>query len=239
MTSWWIAPILLIISAFVFRYCMKGYSYIAHLLSLASALIVVYHICSPELCRTVTLLLIAGTALFIVFEIPVILNAHTDSDCGRKYIIVLGAEVIGSKPSRSLRYRIEAAKNYLGQFPESTAILSGGKGSNEDITEASCMFEQLCAAGIAPERMIREEKSSSTMENLSFSFDIIRSLGDEPDGSTAILSSSYHLYRAKKIARSMHVSSAGVAGYPGNPILAANFFIREALGVARLTIFGR
>ena len=77
------------------------------------------------------------------------------------------------------------------------------------------------------------------MENLSFSFDIIRSLGDEPDGSTAILSSSYHLYRAKKIARSMHVSSAGVAGYPGNPILAANFFIREALGVARLTIFGR
>ncbi|MBQ6372457.1 MAG: YdcF family protein [Oscillospiraceae bacterium] len=239
MTSWWIPPLLLILSAFVFRYCMKGYSYIAHLLSLAAALIAVYHVCSPAVCRAMTFLLGIGVLLFIVFEIPVVLNAHTDSDCERKYLIVLGAEVIGSKPSRSLCYRIEAAKRYLEQYPESTAIVSGGRGEHEDISEASCMFEQLCAAGMSPERMIREETSSSTVENLAFSFDIIRSLGDEPDGSTAILSSSYHLCRAKKIARSMNVCAAGVACYPGNPVLAANFFIREALGVARLYVLGR
>ncbi len=238
MTAWWIAPVLLIMAAFVFRYCMKGYSYIAHTLSLAAALTVIYRVCSPELCRTLTWLLIAGTALFVIFEIPVILNAHTDSDCERKYLIVLGAEVIGSTPSRSLRYRPEAAQAWLERFPESTAILSGGKGDHEDIAEAQCMFEQLSAV-IDPKRLVIEDKSTSTRENLSNSFDIIRSLGDEPDGNTAILSSSYHLFRAKRIARSMNVRAQGVACYPGNPILAANFFIREALGTARLIIFGR
>ena len=239
MSAWWLPPAFLIMAAFVFRYCMKGYSYIAHLLSLAAALIAVYHVCSPAVCRAMTFLLGIGVLLFIAFEIPVVLNAHTDSDCERKYLIVLGAEVIGSKPSRSLCYRIEAAKRYLEQYPESTAIVSGGRGDHEDISEAGCMYAGLCSAGISPERLITEDRSSSTMENLSFSFNIIRSLGDEPDGNTAILSSSYHLCRAKKIARSMGVRAAGVASYPGNPILAANFFIREALGVARLTLFKR
>ena len=239
MTAWWIAPVLIIISAFVFRYCMKGYSYIAHLLSMAAAFTVIYTVCPSELCRIITFLIIAGTTLFIGFEIPVILYAHTDNDCKRKYLIVLGAEVIGSKPSRSLQYRIHAAKQYLERFSESTAILSGGNGPNEDVSEASCMYEHLRDAGVSAERMIKEENSSSTRENLSLSFDIIRSLGDEPDGNVAILSSSYHLYRAKKTALSMNVRAAGVACYPGNPILAANFFIREALGVARLLIFGR
>ncbi|MCR4606225.1 MAG: YdcF family protein [Oscillospiraceae bacterium] len=239
MTVWWITPALLIISAFVFRYCMKGYSYIAHLLSMAAAFTVIYTVCPSELCRIITFLIIGGTALFIGFEIPVILYAHTDNDCKRKYLIVLGAEVIGSKPSRSLQYRIDAAKHYLERFTESTAILSGGNGPNEDMSEASCMFEHLRDYGIAPNRMIKEEYSSSTRENLSLSFDIIRSLGDEPDGNVAILSSSYHLYRAKKTALSMNVRATGVAGYPGNPVLAANFFIREALGVARLLILGR
>ena len=239
MTQWWIAPGLLIITAFVFRYFMKGYSYIAHTLSLAAALTVIYNVCSPALCRIITILLIAGAAFFILFEIPVVLGSHTDRDCGRKYLIVLGAEVIGSKPSRSLRYRLEAAKRYLDSYPESIAIVSGGKGANEDISEARCMYEQLCSAGIDPERVIMEDRAVSTMENLSFSFDIIRSLGDDPDGNTAILSSSYHLFRAKKLARSMNVRAAGVASYPGNPVFAANFYIREAFGVARLLMLGR
>ena len=239
MTLWWLSPLLLIMAAAVFRYFMKGYSYIAHILTLSALLIVLYRFLPPVPSRVLTAVLIAGAAAFTVFEIPVTVNSKTDRDCGRKYLIVLGAEVIGSKPSRSLRYRIEAAKRYLDSYPESIAIVSGGKGANEEISEARCMYEQLCSADIDPERVIMEDRAVSTMENLSFSFDIIRSLGDDPDGNTAILSSSYHLFRAKKLARSMDVRAAGVASYPGNPVLAANFFIREAFGVARLIILGR
>ena len=236
---WWVSPLLLLLSAVVFRYFMKGYSYIAHLLTLCALLIVLYRYMPQNACRILTGLLIAGAALFTVFEIPVLLHSHTDRDCERKYLIVLGAEVIGTRPSRSLRYRLEAARRYLERFPESIAIVSGGRGRNEEISEAQCMYEQLCAAGIRPDRLIMEDKAVSTMENLSYSFDIIRSLGDDPDGNTAILSSSYHLFRAKKMARTLGVRAAGVACYPGNPILAANFYIREAFGVAHLLILGR
>lgn len=234
---WWFSPFLLLVTAVVFRYFMKGYSYIAHLLTLSAALLVFYRFLPQSGSRVLSWLLLAGAVLFTAFEIPVLLHAHTDRDCGRKYLIVLGAEVIGTRPSRSLRYRLEAAQDYLGRFPESFAVVSGGRGRNEEISEAQCMFEQLCAAGISPERIFTEEKAVSTMENLSLSFDIIRSRGDDPDGNTAILSSSYHLFRAKRMARTLNVRAAGVACYPGNPILAANFFIREAFGVAHLLLF--
>lgn len=239
MTVWWLSPLLLLVMAVVFRYFMKGYSYIAHLLVLTALLLVLYRVLPADHCHVLTVLLMIGAAVFILFEIPVVMHSHTDRDCKRKYLIVLGAEVIGSAPSRSLRYRLEAAKRYLDRFPDSIAIVSGGKGVNEQISEASCMSAELIRAGVAPERIIAEDKSSSTEENLSFSFAIIRGLNDEPDGNTAILSSSYHLCRAKRLALRMHVHAAGVAAYPGNPILAANFFIREAFGVARLMLFGR
>ena len=148
MTVWWLAPSMLIIIAFAFRYFMKGYSYIAHLLSLIAVLTVVRNFLSPALFRIIIVLLISGTVLFTLFEIPVIANAHTDRDCGKKYLIVLGAEVVGSKPSRSLRYRLDAAKHYLERFPESIAIVRGGQGEHEEITEASCMYDQLISAGI-------------------------------------------------------------------------------------------
>ena len=88
------------------------------------------------------------------------------------------------------------------------------------------------------ERIICEDKATSTMENLIFSFDIIRSLGDAPDGNVALLSSSYHLYRAKCMAEQLGVKAAGVAGNPGYPVYMLNCFIREAFGVTHLWVFG-
>lgn len=84
-----------------------------------------------------------------------------------------------------------------------------------------------------------EDKATSTMENLDYSFDIIRSLGGEPDGNVTIVSSSYHLFRAKSMAKRLGVGAAGYSCAPGNPILAANFFIREAFGVTHLWVFGK
>ena len=128
---WWLSPFLLLVTAVVYRYFMKGYSYIAHLLTLCAMLIALYRYLPPGACRVLTWLLIAGAVLFTAFEIPVLLHSHTDRNCCRKYLIVLGAEVIGTRPSRSLRYRLEAAQAYLERFPESIAVVSGGRGRNE------------------------------------------------------------------------------------------------------------
>ena len=133
---------------------------------------------------------------------------------------------------------MEGALDYLEAYPESRVVVSGGMGKGENITEAQAMRDWLVARGIAEDRVLMEPKATSTQENLGFSFDIIRSRGDDPDGNVAIVSSSYHLYRAKAMARLQGVEAAGVAAPPGYPMVMLNYFIREAFGVTHLWVFG-
>ena len=84
-----------------------------------------------------------------------------------------------------------------------------------------------------------EPKATSTLENLKFSFDIIRERGDEPQGNVAIVSSAYHLYRAKLMAKNLGVTdAAGVAAPWGYFFVMLNYFIREAFGVTHLWVLG-
>ncbi len=172
-------------------------------------------------------------------EYFIIKNARTDDDVGRKYLIVLGAAVYGDQPSLTLVRRLEGALEYLNEHPDTVAIVSGGMGSGETVTEAQAMYDWLTRHGVTPERVIMEPKATSTLENLKFSFDIIRSRGDDPKGNVAIVSSAYHLYRAKLMARNLGVDdAAGVAAPWGYFFVMLNYFIREAFGVTHLWVFG-
>lgn len=239
MPAWIILILIFTAIAAICIFVLKGYSFLGYTLLLVNVLLLLHHLTPEGVWKTVDILVAFGLLYFCCVEIPIVSESKTDKDCSKPYIIVLGAEVVGSSPSRSLRYRINAALEYLHQYPDSIAIVSGGQGEHEDITEAECMYRELVAVGISPERILKEEAATSTMENLRYSFDIIRARGDSPDGNTAILSSSYHLCRAKLMAKKLGVHTVGVACYPGNPFLALNFFIREAFGLTQLMIFGR
>lgn len=238
LPAWLLTSGILLILAAFFRFAVLGYDYIGHTLAFAAVLVILHRFLGKGLWRAVCVLVCVGLIYFIIVEIPIIKNSRTDRDCGRKYAVVLGAGVVGDTPSRQLSRRINAAVSYLEAYPDSVAIVSGGQGKGENISEAQCMFDRITARGIAPERVIMEDRATSTKENLEFSFDIIRSLGDEPDGNTAIISASYHLYRAKTMARLLGVESAGYAAYPGWFLIALNYYIREAFGVTWLWAFG-
>ena len=231
------AGTLTVLSAF-FRFAMRGYSYIAHTFLFIAALIVMHRFFGKTLWRVVVALTCLGFAYFIAVEIPIIKNARTDPDPGREYLIVLGAAVHGETPSLAMIHRLQGAQEYMEQYPDSIAIVTGGKGAGEDITEAQAMFDWLTARGVPAERIIMEDKATSTTENLSFSFDIIRSMGGEPEGNTAIVSSPYHLYRAKSMAAMQGIKAAGVAGKYDYPLTTVNYFIREAFGVTHLWVLG-
>lgn len=235
---WVILSLICVVFGVFFRFAVRGFGYIGYAFFFLAALIVLQRFLSKTLWRIVLILVCIGLVYFIIVEIPIIKNARTDKDPEREYLIVLGAAVHGEKPSLSLENRLYGALEYLEQFPDSYAIVSGGQGAGEDIPEALCMYTWLVEKGIDPERIIMEDKATSTKENLEFSFDIIRDRGDEPNGNVAILSSSYHLYRAKSMARLAGVEAAGVAGKPDFTLLMVNYFIREAFGVTHLWIFG-
>ena len=80
-------------------------------------------------------------------------------------VVVLGCLVRGTSPSKSMRQRLNAAQRFLNEHPDAVCVLSGGQGEDEEIAEADCMYRELTAAGIAPERLYREDRSTSTREN--------------------------------------------------------------------------
>lgn len=233
-----ILAVVCILAGCVFRFAMPGHDFIGYLLWLLAVLIFAF----PRLSKTwrivLAALLVLGAAVFAVFEAPVISNAKTDAAPQSDYLIVLGAGVNGSAPSLSMVNRLEAALDYLEAYPDAVAIVSGGQGAGEDVTEASAMHDWLIAHGVPESRIVQEEQSTSTRENLENSFAIIRSRGGDPAGGVAVVSSEYHLYRAKQMAQALGAKPLGVAAETTLPTMRANYFIREAFAAAYMQVFG-
>jgi uncharacterized SAM-binding protein YcdF (DUF218 family) len=124
-----------------------------------------------------------------------------------EYAIVLGAKVNGEIPSLSLQYRLEAALDYAVQYPNVILILSGGQGPGEQITEAMAMSRYLVEKGISEERLLLESVSTSTYENLLFSKELMA----DSIQSVTIISSDYHIARARKIAHNLGLDTDSIA----------------------------
>lgn len=225
-------------AAVVLHFALRGYAYWAYLCLFIAALILLHSWLPPFWWRVVLILTCLGVVYFCIVEVPIIKNARTDKDPERKYLVVLGAAVYGDEPSLTLVRRMEGALDYLNAYPDSVAIVSGGMGPGETVTEAQAMHDWLVGHGVAEERIILEAEATSTLENLSNSYEIIRARGDEPDGNVAVVSSAYHLYRAKEISRLLGVEAAGVAAPWGYFFVMLNYFIREAFGVTKLWVLG-
>ncbi len=143
-------------------------------------------------------------------------------------LVVLGCQVNGRNPSLMLRRRIDAAYEYLVSHPQAKCVLSGGQGSNELISEAQCMYECLTEKGIAGDRLLKEDKSSNTEENIRFSCRLIEEQHLNPE--LAIVTDGFHEFRAAMIVESNGYHCGAVPA--ATPLyLAANFTIREVLAV--------
>ena len=226
--------VLCFILAFGFRFLLIGYGIMALLFAGIGICIILYIYLPRKLKIVLSCLLLIGVLVLIAAEIPVIKASKGNPDADADYLIVLGAGVNGTSPSLSMVNRLTAAKDYLETHPDCIAIVSGGQGPGEDITEAAAMFRWLTEHGIAAERILLEERSTSTAENLEFSIALIP---EAQHRAIAVCSSEYHLYRAEYIGRQMGYELSGVAGRTTYPVLRLNYFIREGLGVIYLRIF--
>ena len=145
-------------------------------------------------------------------------------------VIVLGCQVKGSLPSQLLRYRIQAAADYLAANPGTVAILSGGQGSRENISEAACMYRELTALGVDPARLYREEEASTTLENLRFSLVLMEREGLR--GPVALISNDVHMYRAERMAADLGLEAWGLAA-PTSWYSRPTYVLREALALVK------
>jgi uncharacterized SAM-binding protein YcdF (DUF218 family) len=173
---------------------------------------------------------------FIVVEALIIYNANIKDETMRDYLIILGAGVYGTRPSRSLYNRLEKGLEYLIKNPGSKAILTGGMGRGEEITEAEAMRRYLSEYGIAEDRFVIEDKSTDTHENIKFSRDILRKIDGRKKISLVIVTSGFHLFRAKLLARRQGFIPYGIPAVTPKGVLV-KYYIREYFGVLKSLIF--
>lgn len=169
-------------------------------------------------------MLCLGIVLVIGLECVVISGMRSEPPSGLDYLIVLGARVEQDGPSPALRRRLNATLEYLADNPETMVIASGGQGPDEPTTEAACIRDELVAAGIAPERILMEERSTTTAENMAFSAKLISDGG----ASVGIVTNNYHVSRAMMLAQKAGIENAhGVAAkYTGYTLF--HYMVREA-----------
>ena len=230
--KWFLCALLALAGAFLFL-CLPGYKFAGLALLMLAALIPVYHFLKHDFLRRVlTALLFLALVVMSLTGGTIARSASGTADPQADCLIVLGCQVRGTVPSRMLRQRIDAAADYLRTYPDAIAIVSGGMGPGEDITEAQCMYDCLIAAGIEPERILMEDRATSTSENLRFSLELMES------DSVAIVSNEFHLYRAGQMARQLGLSPALIPASTEYPILLASYTLREILAVWKFHLFG-
>lgn len=142
--------------------------------------------------------------------------------------VVLGCSVRGSRPSTILKERMDAAYEYLIKNPEAFCVLSGGQGPGEDISEAECMFRYLTGKGIAEERLLMEDASTTTEENLTFSMRLLEEEGLA--GEITIVTSEFHEYRANKTAERLGITSYSTPSHTFILYLPT-YYVRELYGI--------
>ncbi len=214
-------------AAVFFRFALIGYGVMALVCAGAGVCVLLYAFLARRFKIMLTVLLLLGLALFSVGEVPVLRAAGGTPVRDADYLIVLGAGVNGTVPSLSMLNRLTAAKAYLDAHPACVAVVSGGQGDGEDVSEAEAMFRWLKANGIDEARIVREDRATSTLENLKFSLALIP---DAHRAQIAVCSSEYHLYRAQYLAQEMGYTVGAVPGRTSYPVLRLNYFIREGFG---------
>jgi uncharacterized SAM-binding protein YcdF (DUF218 family) len=155
-------------------------------------------------------------------------HSGIDAPENADYMIVLGARVKGTVPSLALQFRIDHAAEYLKENKNTIAIASGGKGPGEDISEAESIKRELIAHGIEESRILLEDQSTDTYENIGYSMKLI-----PPKAKIGlVVTNDFHIYRAKMIAANEGLELSGLPAK--TPIQAvAKSYVREYLALTK------
>lgn len=231
-----------------FQFCMRGYSFTVLVCFCIAALFLCYKLlrilekpkpkAAKILRRILTVCLCFGLLIVAVTECLIIHASFGDPDEECEYVIVLGAKVRGDGPSVSLQDRIQAAYDYMTEHPNVISVVSGGRGNDEPISEAQCMYDNLVAMGIDPERIWMEDQATSTWENLNLSLDLIEEKTGSRPTKVGILSSEYHLFRAGLLADACGVETVGIPAETSKFSQKVNHFMREVAGVWHYILLG-
>ena len=158
-------------------------------------------------------------------------NSTYDEDV----VIVLGAGIRGDQVRGTLARRLETVAQYHEKNPKAVIIVCGGQGPQETITEARAMERYLIAHGIPEHKILKEEKSTSTLENFRFASTILHH--HFPQGYTSVLvTNDFHIFRALRLAQYAGINPNHLGAPTDWYSLPVNY-LREILAIGKMIIY--
>ena len=168
-----------------------------------------------------------GVIFVLAMSFFMIFSAGDKPDGTEDAVVVLGCKVNGESPSIMLRKRIEKAYEYSVENPDVIIIASGGKGIDEGISEAECIKRELISMGVDEKRILTEDKSTDTYENLENTLSLIGKENPE----IAIVTDGFHQFRAGLICDDMGIEKTSLSAK--TPLfLLPSYIVREWFGLA-------
>lgn len=191
-----------------------------------------------------------GMFLFGALEIVIALHDGTNVVGEPDVMVIFGCQVKPDGPSILLRDRLDTALDYLEDHPDMTVVVTGGKGDDEHISEAQCMYNYLTEHGVNGENIYMEDQSRNTWQNANYTLDLLIQNGYDITDDVILVSSGFHLARIEMLwdrARAarlpnetyndQYVSTldAPVSHFPS----AVQMFFREPLALVKSFVFDR
>ena len=241
---WILCPPLALLAYFL-KFIAPGYSFSALVCCILIFIICFYAVTAhlswkwvPAVRKIFTLCLILGLIVIACTEAVIIRASFGSPREAVDYIVVLGAKVRDTGPSVALKERIRGAYDYLQDHPGTVAIVSGGQGPDEPMTEAQAMYDELIRMGVDPNRVWMEDKATNTWENIRFSLDLIEAKNGQHPEKLGVVSSEYHLFRAGLFTKENGVGFVGIPAHTTRLSQMVNHFMREVAGVWYYWILG-
>lgn len=183
----------------------------------------------PSVLRIGIILIFSACLLFFLGVEGMILKGSVQMpEDAQDYVVVLGAHVRDSSPSRALALRLDKALEYAAENPGTMFIVSGGQGSNEPCTESSAMKKYLMEKGLSEDRILEENQSTNTRENLIFSKKLI-----PEEASVGIISNGFHICRALHLAETLGYENASGIPAKSDLLTQPTNLLREFFAVVK------
>ena len=180
-------------------------------------------------------------AIYLYFECMILGTIVADAIAAKyepapdkDFLIVLGCGIRpDGTPTPLLRGRLDRALAFAEKQERLTGkqltfVTSGGKGPDEAVSESASMKQYLLERGVPESRIIEEDQSTSTFENMKFSKEKICAVN--PAGKVAFSTTNYHVFRSGLFARRVKMRAQGM-GAETRWYFWPNAAVREFVGL--------
>ena len=180
-------------------------------------------------------------AVYLYFECMLIgaivadvIAARHEPDLDKDFLIILGCGFRkDGTPSPLLRGRLDRALRFAEKQEAATGkapifVTSGGQGPDEVCSESACMKRYLLEQGVPEDRILEEDRSTDTFENMKYSKAQIWKVN--PQGKIAFATTNYHVFRSGLYARRVKMRAVGM-GADTKWYFWPNASVREFVGL--------